>query len=123
MEKLLITFLLLSNDLKLCKNSLFCCNGYSHAIFTSRRTKKSIYKRKKEHKSANDPFIADLLLFYELIYINSIKNRFSNKKLGIVLEVTLIPNLEINIVSKFQASVLKNYKVREGGLKLAPPNA
>ena len=34
MEKSLITFLLLFNDLKYGKNSLFCCNGYSHAIFT-----------------------------------------------------------------------------------------
>ena len=32
MEKSLITFLLLFNDLKYGKNSLFCCN--SHAIFT-----------------------------------------------------------------------------------------
>ena len=29
-----ITFLMLINDLKYGKNSLFCCNGYSHAIFT-----------------------------------------------------------------------------------------
>ena len=34
MEKSLITFLLLFNDLKYGKNSLFYCNGYSHAIFT-----------------------------------------------------------------------------------------
>ena len=33
-ENPLITFLLLFNDLKYGKNSLFCCNGYSHAIFT-----------------------------------------------------------------------------------------
>ena len=34
MLKSLITFLLLFNDLKYGKNSLFCCNGYSQAIFT-----------------------------------------------------------------------------------------
>ena len=34
MEKSLITFLLLFIDLKYGKNSLYCCNGYSHAIFT-----------------------------------------------------------------------------------------
>ena len=34
MAKSLITFLFLFNDLKYGKNSLFCCNGYSHAIFT-----------------------------------------------------------------------------------------
>ena len=32
MEKSLITFLLLFYDLKYGRNSLFCCNGYSHAI-------------------------------------------------------------------------------------------
>ena len=30
----LMTFLLLLYDLKLGENSLFCCNGYSDAIFT-----------------------------------------------------------------------------------------
>ena len=34
MEKSLITFLLLFYDLKYGNNSLFCCNGYSHAILT-----------------------------------------------------------------------------------------
>ena len=34
MEKSLITFLLLFNDLKYGKNSLYCCKGYSHASFT-----------------------------------------------------------------------------------------
>ena len=34
MENSLITFLLLFDDLKFGKNSLFFCNGYSHAIFT-----------------------------------------------------------------------------------------
>ena len=29
-------------------------------------------------------------------------------------EVTLIPNLEINIVTKFQVSISKNYEVRGG---------
>ena len=86
MEKSLITFLLLFNALKYGKNSLFCCNGYSHAIFTIifyeyqvEEPRKAFTKEKKEHKSANDPFIAVLLLFYDLKYINSIKNRFSNK--------------------------------------------
>ena len=34
MENSLMTFLLLFNDLKFGKSSLFCCNGYRHAIFT-----------------------------------------------------------------------------------------
>jgi hypothetical protein len=55
--------------------------------------RKAFTKEKKQHKSANDPFIAVLLLFYDLKYINSIKKRISNKKLGIVPKVTLIPNL------------------------------
>ena len=29
-----MTFLLLFHSLKFGKTSLFCCNGYSHAIFT-----------------------------------------------------------------------------------------
>ena len=35
--------------------------------------------------------------------------------MGIVPKVTLIPNLEINIVTKFQVSIFKNDKVRGGG--------
>ena len=34
MKKSLMTFLLLFNSLKSSKTSLFCCNGYSHAIFS-----------------------------------------------------------------------------------------
>ena len=34
MEKSLMTFLVLFNSLKFGNISLFCCNGYSHAIFT-----------------------------------------------------------------------------------------
>ena len=47
------TLLLLVYGLKFGKSSLFCCNGYSHAISTilfyeSRvKFKKSVYKRKK----------------------------------------------------------------------------
>ena len=33
-EKIINYFLLLYNDLEYGKNSLFCCNGYRHAIFT-----------------------------------------------------------------------------------------
>ena len=39
-------------------------------------------------------------------------------------EVTLIPNLKINVVTKFKVSIFKNEEVRGGGAKLAPtPNA
>ena len=34
MKKSLMAFLLFFNSLKFGKTSLFCCNGYSHAIFT-----------------------------------------------------------------------------------------
>ena len=34
MEKSLMTFLLLFKDLKFGLGSLFCCNGYRHAIST-----------------------------------------------------------------------------------------
>ena len=33
MEKSTMTFSLLFNDLKFGNGSLFCCNGYRHAIF------------------------------------------------------------------------------------------
>ena len=53
-------FLLLFNSLKFCKTSLFCCNGYSH-----------------------DFFIAVLLHFYDIKYLNLTKSRLSNQKSGI----------------------------------------
>ena len=34
-----------------------------------------------------------------------------------------IPNLKINIVTKFQVSNFKNDEVRGGGGKISPPNA
>jgi hypothetical protein len=37
-----------------------------------------------------------------------------------VPQVTLIPNVLMNIVTKFQVSIFKNYKVR-GGVTLTPP--
>ena len=51
-KKSLITFLLLFNDLQYGKNLLFCCNGHSHAIFiiSSKRTKKTFTKEKKNFK-------------------------------------------------------------------------
>ena len=95
-------------------------NLLSVAIFTiflwssSRRTKKSIYKRKKDHESANGCFIVFLLLFYDLKYINSTKNRFANKKIGHGAQSNLILDLKINIVTKIQVSIFKNDKVRGG---------
>ena len=38
-----------------------------------------------------------------------------------VPEVTLIPNVSINIVTKFQVSIFKNDEVRGGGVTLPPP--
>ena len=67
MEKSLITFLLLFNDLSYGKNSLLCCNGYSHAIFTNifsesqvEELRKAFTKEKKNIKV----LITFLLLFY-----------------------------------------------------------
>ena len=42
--------------------------------------------------------------FYNLNYLNSTKSCLSNKKLGMVPEVTLIQNLKMDIVIKFQVS-------------------
>ena len=73
MEKLLMTFLLLFNDLKYGKSSLFCCNGYRHALFkiiflwiSSRYLRKALKKEKRE-KKFNDFFITVLLQLYDLI--------------------------------------------------------
>jgi hypothetical protein len=60
-----------------------------------------------------------LLLFY---YIFMKKSRLSNKKSGMVPEVTLIQNSKINIVTKFQVSIFKNDEVRGGGRNFPPPN-
>jgi hypothetical protein len=38
-----------------------------------------------------------------------------------VLEVTLIQNSKINIVTKFQVSIFKNDEFRGGGTNLPPP--
>ena len=81
----------------------------------SRISKKSLYKRKKWIKSVNDFFIAVLLHFYDLNHLNLTKSRLSNQKSDMVPEVTLIPNVSMNIVTKFQVSIFKNDKVRGGG--------
>ena len=56
-----MTFLLPFNDLKYGKSSLFCCNGYRHALL------KILFKEKKERKKkVIDFFIAVSLRFYNL---------------------------------------------------------
>ena len=59
---------------------------------------------------------AVLLHFYDL---NSTKSRLSNQKSGLVPEVTLIPIVLMNIVTKFQVSIFTNDEVR-GGVTLTP---
>ena len=56
-------------------------NNILRKAFTKERTKK---------KFVNDFFIAVLLHFYNLNYLNSTKIRLSNQKSGMVPEVTLI---------------------------------
>ena len=88
---------------------------------SSKITKKIYFQNKKiKKKSANDIFLAVLLHFYDLEYLNLTKSRLSNQKSGMVPEVTLIQNSKINIVTKFQVSIFKNDEVR-GGKKLPPP--
>ena len=114
MEKLLMTFLLLFNDLKYGKSSLFCCNGYRHALFkilflwiSSRYLRKALIKEKREEKNVNDFFIAVLLHFHDLNYLILTKSRLSNQKLDMVPEVTLIQNSKMDIVTKFQVYIFK----------------
>ena len=66
-------------------------------------------------KNANDFFIAVLLHFYDLKYLNLTKSQLSNQKSGMVLKLTLILNSKMNIVTKFQVSISKNDEVRGGG--------
>ena len=49
---------------------------------------------------------AVLLFFFDLIYLNLTKSQLSNKKLGMVPEVTLILNTE----HCHQVSIIKNVK-------------
>ena len=72
-------------------------------------------------KSANDLFIVVLLHFYDLKYQNLTKNQLSNQKSGMKLEVTLILNSKINIVTNFQVPIFKNDEVRGGYFN--PPHA
>ena len=72
MEKSLINFLSLFNDLKYGKNSLFCSNGYSHAIFTIifyesevEELRKAFTKEKKNIKV----LMTLLLLFYHFFMV------------------------------------------------------
>ena len=109
MEKLIMTFLLLLfYDPKYGKSSLFCCNGNRHELFkiiflwiSSRYLRKALTNEKREEKNVNDFFIAVVLHFYDLNYLNSIKNRSSNKKSGMVPEVILIQNSNMDIINKF----------------------
>ena len=71
MEKSIITFLLFINELKYSKNSWFCCNDYSHAIFTIlfyesqiEELRKAFTKEKKEKKV----LMTFLLLFYYFLW-------------------------------------------------------
>ena len=48
-------------------------------------------------------------------YLNLTKSRLSNKKSGMVLEVTLILNSKIYVITKFKVPIFKDYKVRWGG--------
>ena len=103
-EKILITFLLLFNYLKYGKSSLFCCNGYRHALlkiiflWISSRYLRNHLQKKKEKKNIDDFFIAVLLHFYDLNYLYSTKSWLSNKKSGMVPKVTLIQNSKMEIV-------------------------
>ena len=71
-------------------------------------------QKKKFKKCVNDFFIAVLYHFYDLNYLNLTESRLSNQKLGMVPEVTLIINVSMNIVTKFQVSIFNNDEVRGG---------
>ena len=108
-----MTFLLLFNILRFSKTSLFCCNGYSHSIFTYFFYESQVQRLRKSNtkefffKFANDFFIAVLLRFYDLKHQNLTKNRLSNQKSGMVLEVTFILNSKMNIITWYIKKYIK----------------
>ena len=67
------------------------------------------------------PFIAVLLHFYYLNFLNSTESRLSNQKSGMVPEVTLIQIIIMDNVTKFQVYIFKNDKARGGGEETSPP--
>ena len=84
--------------------------------------RKAFKKEKKNFKLLLTFLLLFYYFFYDLKYINSPKKRFSNKKSGIVPKVTMILNLLMNIVTKFQVFIFKNDKVRGGEETSPPPN-
>ena len=60
-------------------------------------------------------------LQYDLNYLYLTTSRLSNQISGMEPEVTLIPNLIMNIVIKFQLSILKNDEYRRRGFFQPPP--
>ena len=60
--KSVIMFLLIFNDLKYGKNSLFSCNGYSHAFFFFKSQVEDLRKAFTKEKKVQMTF---LLLFYD----------------------------------------------------------
>ena len=77
-------------------------------LWVSRRYLRKALAKEKWEKNVNNFFIAVLLHYYDLNYLNSTKSQLSNQKLGIVLKVTLIQNSKIYNVTKFQVSIFKN---------------
>ena len=61
-----------------------------------------------------DFFIAVILLFYDIKYLNSIKSRLFNQNSGMVLQLTLFSNLNINIFTRCQVSIFTNDEVKGG---------
>ena len=65
MRKSQVTFLLLFNSLKFSKTSLFCCNGYSHAIFTILFYESQVEQQRLIPKEKNEKeVLMTLWLFY-----------------------------------------------------------
>ena len=76
-SKITNDFFLPFNDIKFGKSSLFCCNGYRHAIFKIifyESHIEKLYTKEKKGKIVNEFFNAVLLHFYDLYYLNSTKN-------------------------------------------------
>ena len=72
------------NCLKFSKTSLFCCNGYSHAIFTILFYESQVEQFRKSITKEKMPFYFYFITFLWPKIPNLAKNRVSNQKSGII---------------------------------------
>ena len=116
-EKITNDFFSAFYDLNYGKSSLFCCNGYRHALLkilfyeSQVDIQENHLQKKKRKKNVNDFFIAVSLHSYDLNYLNSTKSQLSHQKSEVtfieIKKFTLSPNFKYLSVemTKLEAEV------------------